>query len=77
MSLRNSPAFATVATLIVLSLFAACGGGSQAPAESPEMTPSTSEPETTEPPAADAGAEEHVMPDGSVMSGDQHDEHGH
>jgi hypothetical protein len=41
------------------------------------MTPSTSEPETTEPAEADAGPGEHVMPDGTVMPGDQHGEHGH
>lgn len=78
MSLARNSAPSIAVTLTVLGLFVACGG-SQAPAESPEMAPDTSQPET-EPPAADAGAGEHVMPDGTVMPGHEHgdgaDQHG-
>jgi hypothetical protein len=69
-------------TAVVMSIVAACGGG-QPPAESPEVTPDSSEapPPATEPSdGSDAGADTHTMPDGTIMPGSEHgegtDEHG-
>jgi hypothetical protein len=70
-------------TAVVLGIVAACGGG-QPPAESPEVTPESSEapPPATEPSdGSDAGADTHTMPDGTTMPGSEHGEgtgdHGH
>ena len=56
--------------LVVSAVFAACGG-SQAPAENPEVAPVEEAPASED--ASDAGAETHTMPDGSTMPGEQHE----
>jgi hypothetical protein len=76
MSHGTSRAFGAVMILVTLGSLAACGGG-QAPAESPEVAPETSQPAASEPPPADsgdAGPGEHTMPDGTTMPGHEHDE---
>lgn len=78
-SIRSSLAGIAVAAAIAN----ACGG-SQAPAESPEVTPDStfpSEAGDSAPPsvsqasdAEDAGADTHTMPDGTTMPGAEHGE---
>jgi hypothetical protein len=60
----------------ILSTFlaaTACGGG-QAPAESPEQAPGTSETTPAEPTDAAPAEGEHTMPDGTTMPGHHHEE---
>jgi hypothetical protein len=57
------------------ALLAACGG-SQEPAESPEATPASQSDPASAPATDTPGDGQHTMPDGTVMEGDHHGEHG-
>jgi len=73
---HNSRFLTLLGALTLAASMTACGGGSQTPPESPE--PSTEPAEApSSPEAGDAGTgDTHTMPDGTEMSGHQHDEGG-
>jgi hypothetical protein len=63
-----------IGTFVTLVMVAACGGKSQAPAETPTETSTEPAPEPAPSEPTDAGTPEgeHTMPDGSTMPGHEH-----
>lgn len=73
---------AALALVLAMMGLAACGGGSQEPAQSPEAAlPQTPAAEAPANDASSAPEGEHTMPDGTKMKGHEHgagsDEHQH